>query len=185
MDVSVDMHDYTLSAVTDPGFGNTLDALCSTHLPDTPTKPASKKGKMGTLKDVVTMLSSISLLINECSDYLEKLDKFSFAIDSVHRLGKKQNQIGSKSVPHAVIVQFTSLIVRDAVWKAAKSSVNLKDNRLRFMEDLTPLDRERRKKLWPMAEEARAAGKAAYYVGARAFINGIEISLPAYAEKYI
>lgn len=28
------------------------------------------------------------------------------------------------------------------------------------MEDLTPLDRERRKKLWPMVEEARAAGKA-------------------------
>ncbi|KAL0151686.1 hypothetical protein M9458_052985, partial [Cirrhinus mrigala] len=52
MDVSVDMHNYTLSAVTDPGFGNTLDALCSTHLPDTPTKPASKKGKMEILEDV-------------------------------------------------------------------------------------------------------------------------------------
>ncbi|KAI2645811.1 Glutamate--cysteine ligase [Labeo rohita] len=73
MDVSVDMHDYALSAVTDPGFGNTPDVLCSTHLPDTPTKPVSKKGKMETFEDVVVMLSSISSLINECSDSLEKL----------------------------------------------------------------------------------------------------------------
>lgn len=54
---------------------------------------------------------------------------------------------------------------------------------MRFMEDLTPLDRERRKKLWPIMEEARAAGKSAYYVGARAYIDGIEIRLPASAEK--
>ncbi|KAI2647386.1 Glutamate--cysteine ligase [Labeo rohita] len=236
-------------------FGNTLDALCSTHLPDTPTKPASKKGKMETLENVVAILSSISSLINQCSDSLKKLvtsnamkieglkktvdfvsaevkdvkvkvdnltsglqlgeqqietcetcladleryskcwklrlrgvpekeenirdeviriceqtypdgkGKFSFAIDSVHRLGKKQNQIGSKSVPRAVIEQFTSRIVRNAVWKAAKSSAYLKD----FC--LSPLDGERQKKLWPMAEEAHAAGKAAYYVGAHTFIN--------------
>ncbi len=36
--------------------GNTLDTLCSTHHPNTPTKPASKKGKMETLEDVVAML---------------------------------------------------------------------------------------------------------------------------------
>ncbi|KAI2646113.1 LINE-1 retrotransposable element ORF1 protein [Labeo rohita] len=104
--------------------------------------------------------------------------KFSFAIDSVHRLGKKQNQIGSKPVPCAVIVLFTSHIIRDAVWKAAKSSAYLKDNGLRFREDLTPLDRERQKKLWLMVEEACTAGKAAYYVGAHTFINGIEIFCP-------
>ncbi|KAL1251810.1 hypothetical protein QQF64_019606 [Cirrhinus molitorella] len=73
MNVSVDMQDYALSDVTDPGFGNTLDALCSTHLPDSPTKPVSEKGKMETLEDVVAMLSSISSLIDERSDSLEKL----------------------------------------------------------------------------------------------------------------
>ncbi|KAL0148394.1 hypothetical protein M9458_056294 [Cirrhinus mrigala] len=248
------MHDYALSAVTDPGFGNTLDALCSTHLPETPTKPASKKGKMETLEDVLVtsnamkiegLKKTVDFVSAEVKDVKVKVDhltsrlqlgeqqietcetrladlerysrrlnlrlrgvsekeeenirdeviriceqtypdgkgKFSFAIDSVDRLGKKQNQIGSKSFPHAVIVQFTSRIVRDAVWKAAKSSAYLKDNGLWFMEDLTPLDGERRKKLWPMAEEARTAGKAAYYVGAHAFINGTEIRLPAYAEK--
>lgn len=40
--------------------------------------------------------------------YPEGKGKFSFAIDSVHRLGKKQNEIGNKSVPRAVILQFTS-----------------------------------------------------------------------------
>lgn len=73
MDICADMHNYVLSAATDPGFGNTLDALCSAHLPNTPTKPAFKKGKMETLEDVVSMLSSISSLINERCDSIEKL----------------------------------------------------------------------------------------------------------------
>lgn len=206
MDVSVEMHDYALSTVTDPSLGHTLDTLCLTHLPDTPTKPVSKKGKIESLEDVVAMLSSISSLINERSDSLEKLvsnnamkieglkktvdfvsaevkdmkvkvdhlasrlqlgeqrietcetrltdmerysrrwnlrlrgvpekqkenirdeviriceqtypegkGNLSFAIDTVHRLGKKQNEIGNKSVSRAVIVQFTSRIIRDAI----------------------------------------------------------------------
>lgn len=67
------MHDYALSAVTDPNPGHTLETLFLSHLPDTPTKPASKKGKMENLEDVVAMLSSISSLIDERSDSLENL----------------------------------------------------------------------------------------------------------------
>ncbi|ROL52846.1 hypothetical protein DPX16_8409 [Anabarilius grahami] len=75
--------------------------------------------------------------------YPEGKGKLPFAIDSVHRLRKKQNQIGSKSAPRAVMVTFILRIIRNAVWKAAKSSAFLKINGMQFMEDLTPLDRER------------------------------------------
>lgn len=74
-------------------------------------------------------------------------------------------------------MQFTSRVVRDALWKAAKKSQFFKDNNLRFAEDLTLSDRERRKSLWPRVKDARAAGKTAYYIGARMFIEGVEITL--------
>ena len=47
---------------------------------------------------------------------------------------------------------------------------------LRFAEDLSQLVREARLKTWPMVKKARSEGKPAYYVGARAFINGKEIT---------
>ncbi len=74
-------------------------------------------------------------------------------------------------------MQFTSRVIRCALWKAAKKSQFLQDNNLRFAEDLTSLDRERRKCLWPRVREAREAGKTACYIGARAFIEGVEITL--------
>ncbi|XP_059404982.1 DNA-directed RNA polymerase II subunit RPB11-a-like [Carassius carassius] len=40
----------------------------------------------------------------------------------------------------------SSRVICDALWKAAQF---LKDNNLRFAEDLTSLDRERLKSLWP------------------------------------
>ncbi|KAL1251829.1 hypothetical protein QQF64_019625 [Cirrhinus molitorella] len=64
MDVSVDMQDYTLSDVTDPGFGNTL-MLFAHHLPRLTTKPVSEKGKMKHWKYVVAIYHSISSLIDE------------------------------------------------------------------------------------------------------------------------
>ncbi|KAM9444496.1 uncharacterized protein Hap1MRO34_025511 [Clarias gariepinus] len=74
-------------------------------------------------------------------------------------------------------MQFTSRVTRNALWKAAKKSQFLRDNNLRFVEDLTAPDWERRKSLWPRVKEARDARKAAYYIGARAFIEGVEIIL--------
>ncbi|KAI7791750.1 hypothetical protein IRJ41_006915 [Triplophysa rosa] len=114
-----------------------------------------------------------SEVIRVCGEtYPEARSKYPDAVDSVHRLGKG----GDNTRPRAIIMQFTSRVVRDALWKAAKKSQFLKNNNLRFAEDLTSSDRERRRILWPKVKEARAAGKSAYYIGARAFIDGIEIS---------
>uniref|UniRef100_A0A0E9U1U9 Uncharacterized protein n=1 Tax=Anguilla anguilla TaxID=7936 RepID=A0A0E9U1U9_ANGAN len=51
---------------------------------------------------------------------------------------------------------------RDGVWKAAKYSTFLQENKLRFKEDFSPDDRARRNQLWPLVEKARKEGKIAY-----------------------
>lgn len=102
----------------------------------------------------------------------ERKDKFLHAIDTVHRLGQLKNDA---SKPRGIILQFTSRIFRDAVWKAAKKSSFLQSNNMRFAEDLSPSTRERRKLLWPLVAKAREEGKTAYYIGDRAFANGTEL----------
>lgn len=94
-------------------------------------------------------------------------------IDTVHRIGKRPM---NTTRPRAVIIQFSSRLIRDGVWRAAKSSEFLRVNSLRFSEDLTAFDRERRLLLWPAVENARKQGRKAYFVGHRAFIEGSEIN---------
>lgn len=96
------------------------------------------------------------------SVFPEGKQKLPDVIDTVHRLGKfKENA----SKPRGIILQFSSRIFRDAVWKSAKNSTFLKERHLHFTEDLCPMDRERRAILWPMVQAARREGKIAYYVG--------------------
>lgn len=101
--------------------------------------------------------------------------KIPDVIDTVHRLGKKQ-LINIR--PRGIILQFSLRHYRDAIWKAAKKSTFLKEQGYRFAEDLSPADRETRRQLWPTIEKARNEGKRAYFVGARAFIDGVEVRSP-------
>lgn len=94
-------------------------------------------------------------------------------IDTVHRVGPKRP---NSTRPRAIIIQFISRVTRDTLWKAAKASPYLKENRdLKFAEDLSKEDRERRSKLWPIIEKARNENKKAYYVGCRGFVDGVEV----------
>lgn len=79
-----------------------------------------------------------------------------------------------------VLLYFSSLkdFFRDAVWHAAKITDFLKNNHLRISEDLSPADREKRMKLWPAVEKARKENKRAFFVGGRAFVDGVEIHPP-------
>ncbi|KAI2655876.1 hypothetical protein H4Q32_012656 [Labeo rohita] len=103
-------------------------------------------------------------------------EKCSEVVDVVHRLGKPQPGSGGGR-PRATIIQFSTRTYRDAIWKAARNSSYLRDNGLQFREDFSKGDRERRMKLWPEVQKARAAGKTAYFVGARAFVQGEEREL--------
>lgn len=110
-------------------------------------------------------------MVKICQNVLPSAkDKLSDVIDVVHRLGKIQQE-GTKR-PRVTIMQFSIRSYRDAVWKAAKNSSYLKENGLRFMEDFSAGDRERRRKLWPEVQKAHAEGKTAFFVGGRAFIQG-------------
>lgn len=115
----------------------------------------------------------IEICQNMTPDYREK---FPEVLDSVHRLGQRRDSTSSSSpLPRAIIMQFTMRHFRDIIWKTAKRSEYLKTRKLRFKEDISPEDRERRNQLWPQVEKARKEGKIAYFVGARAFVNRKEI----------
>jgi len=104
----------------------------------------------------------------------EEKNRLADTIDTVHRLGtKRQND----HRPRGIIIQFIARVCRDAVWKAAKTSPYLRNNGLRFAEDLSKEDRERRSKLWPVIKKAREEGKPAFFIGGRGFINGSEVPL--------
>lgn len=92
-------------------------------------------------------------------------------IDVAHRMGRRgAAEEGTR--PRTTILHFISRESRDAVWKAARTCPYLQQHGLRFKEDISQGDRERRIKLYPYVRSAREAGKTAYYVGGRAFIRG-------------
>uniref|UniRef100_A0AAV2ML57 Uncharacterized protein n=1 Tax=Knipowitschia caucasica TaxID=637954 RepID=A0AAV2ML57_KNICA len=99
-------------------------------------------------------------------------DKFKDVIDSVHRLGRPNS---TRSQPRDIIIQFSMRHYRDAIWKMSKNHDHLKQRLLRFKEDLTLEDREKRNRLWPLIQKAREEKKIAYFVGGRAFIDNKEI----------
>ncbi|KAL1252624.1 hypothetical protein QQF64_017317 [Cirrhinus molitorella] len=113
-------------------------------------------------------------VIEVCQHLLpEDKDKLPNVIDTVHRLGRKQ-----LNKTRGIILQFVSRFYRDAVWCAAKESTFLRENNMKISEDLSLADKERRNKLWPAVEKARKENKRAYFIGGRAFVEGIEIFPP-------
>lgn len=95
-------------------------------------------------------------------------------IDVAHRLGRLN---GDNHRARPVIIRFISRSEKDILWRAAKNNQYLSSNKLQFKEDLTPGDRAARQRLWPEVERARKAGKMAYFVGAKAYVDGIQIRL--------
>lgn len=112
--------------------------------------------------------------IEICQSILpEEKDKLQDATDVVYRL-RKTAQANQK--PWTIIIWFSLRSYKDAVWKSAKNHPFLCDNKLCFVEDLSQPVKEARLKMWPVIKAARNEGKPAYYVRARAFINGQEIT---------
>lgn len=93
-------------------------------------------------------------------------------IDIVHRLSRYQ---GTSNRPRITIIRFTNRSTRDLLWKTAKKREHLKNNKLRFAEDLTADDKAIRNKLWPMIEAAKKEGKRAHFAGTRVIIDGKEV----------
>lgn len=104
-------------------------------------------------------------------------EKIPGAVDTIHRLGPKRPG-SSRSRP--IIIQFAYRIHKDAIWAAVKDGDNafLLANKMKITLDFSPEIRERRRLLWPQVDQARKDHKRAFYVGGRAFIDGVEIFPP-------
>lgn len=88
-------------------------------------------------------------------------------LDVCHRLGVREEK---RHRP--IIIRFSSRDVKEGIWRAAKDSDFLKARKLRFALDLTSKDKEARMALWPQVEAARKDGMRAFFVGAKAIIDG-------------
>lgn len=98
-------------------------------------------------------------------------DGLKEGVDIVHRIGQRRQNGSSRSI----IVLFGMRRYRDAVWKEAKGSKFLLDNKLRITEALSPEDKAAREKLWPLVKKAREEGKKASFRGPFALIDGKKI----------
>nr|XP_009302241.1 uncharacterized protein si:ch211-196c10.15 [Danio rerio] len=107
-------------------------------------------------------------MIAEIAPHL--IHKLEDIVDTVHRVGKKE--LGK---PRQVIVQFTMRKYRDEIWRSTKNSSVCRDHGVRFTEDMTREDRLARAALWPLIDQARKAGKIAYYRGPFGYIEGKRI----------
>lgn len=105
----------------------------------------------------------------------EQRNEVTAAVDIVHRLGRLRAAEDQRGNPRPIIIRFISRTARDLIWKHARQSPFLQTRGLHFKEDLTAADKEARSRLWPAVDQARKEGKAAYFSGARAFIDGREI----------
>lgn len=104
-------------------------------------------------------------LIAEIAPHL--IQKREDIVDTAHRIGRKE--VGKS---RQMIVQFTMRKYRDELWKAMKNSSVCIDYGIRFIEDLTKEDRNASAAIWPLIEQARKEGKAAYYWGPFGYIEG-------------
>ncbi|KAL7380404.1 hypothetical protein ABVT39_017299 [Epinephelus coioides] len=84
------------------------------------------------------------------------------SVDTVHRLGRKDNPAASNGAHRAIIIQFGMRTVRDEVWKRSRDARVCSKMHIRFREDFSKEDREARNKLWPLVQDARRRGKRAF-----------------------
>lgn len=63
------------------------------------------------------------------------------------------------------------------MWRAAKESRYLAENRIRIKEALIKQDVDARAKLWPLVKKAREEGKKVSWNGPYAFVAGKKLEL--------
>ena len=98
------------------------------------------------------------------------VDKIREQVDTVHRLGKKNDPVYNK-MPRPIIIQFATRTARNDIWKKSKDARVCKELNIHFREDFSKEDREARAKFWPRVEEAN--GRKAFLKEGYAIIDGI------------
>lgn len=97
----------------------------------------------------------------------EDKEKMGFLIDMMHRVGAPRDNSNGP-----IIIQFNMRSYRSKICKIARDNSILKEEKLRFKEDLNHTYRNRQ---WPLVEEARKQGKRAGFCGPNAYVEGKKI----------
>lgn len=100
-------------------------------------------------------------------------DKIDSILDSVHRLGRKED-----GRHRHIVLQFAMRHFRDEMWRLTKGSAVCKQLNVSFAEHILPADKEARAAVWPQIKKAREEGQRAYFRGAAGYINGKRIAVP-------
>lgn len=112
-------------------------------------------------------------IINICNMiFPDAVNDMPYNVDIAHRLGRRQE---NKTRP--VIIRFASRSFRDDTWRASKELQTLREMKLTFSEELTQKPKETRSRLWPYVDAARKEQKKAFFVGAKAIIDGKEFKI--------
>ncbi|KAI2645064.1 Cell division protein ZapB [Labeo rohita] len=128
-----------------------------------------KEKCLQTSKSLLGLTSSHKDLASRTSELERYKRRWNLRIN-VHRIDKKE-----PGKPRQMIVQFTMRKYRDEFWQSTKNSSVCRDRGVRFAEDLTKEDRLARAALWPLIDQARKAGKKAYFRGPFGYIEGKRI----------
>lgn len=109
----------------------------------------------------------IGILGKIAPDMISKLEE---SVDVVHRVGKKiENKV------RHIIILFALRHVKEEIWRRTKDSAVCKNGGFHFAEVLPREDWEERRRLWPQIEQARRAGKRAFFRGPHGYIEGRRI----------
>lgn len=107
-------------------------------------------------------------VINICSGMAPEIAKtLQSHVDFCHRLG-----IRKEGNPRPILIRFSSISVKKKIWIAATNSDFLRTRKYRFGYDLTSKEKDMRSILWPQVAAARRDGLKAFFVGAKAIIDG-------------
>ncbi len=106
-----------------------------------------------------------------CSVAPKAAPDFDKHIDIVLRVGQKTE---GKTRP--IIMSFKERSTKELLLTASYSSKYLFSSPLQFKDVLTAGDIKTRNRLWPLIEAARKEGKKAFFIGAKALIDGKKIS---------
>lgn len=99
-------------------------------------------------------------------------DTMGTIVDSVHRLGKRENGRNRQ-----VIIQFVMRYHREEFWRMTKNSRFCKEAGIRFKQDFCKADREARAAAWPKMDQARADGKNVWFRGHVGYIDGKKVAI--------
>ncbi|CAM4561979.1 unnamed protein product [Leuciscus chuanchicus] len=106
------------------------------------------------------------------------VEKLRDKVDTVHRLGKKDDPAFNMMRPRPIIMQFGMRTTRDEIWRRSREARVCKELHVQFRQDWSKEDREARAKLYPTVQEARRNGKKAYLKEGYAIIDGKRVEAP-------